>query len=212
MEQKKNALPQAMHTRTPRRFHRNNTQYLVTLAIFAALIVVLQFWGSGIKIGITSLSLVLIPVVLGGLLLGIKAGAILGLFFALVTILCGAFGLDAFTLYLLQMHPILTVLTCLVKGTAAGFLPPLIHRLLHHRFPHLSIIVAAACAPLANTSLFMLGMTTMLGTLSAKVGDVVYFLFFTILVCNFLVELAVNLVAAPAIYRIVHAVDQQYRR
>ena len=200
--------------RTPRRFHRNNTQYMVTLAFLVALIVVLQYVGGLIPPinGVVGLSFVLIPIVIGGLVLGVKAGAILGLVFGIfVFVWCGVLGREALTTILYNYNPIMTAIICVVKGVGAGVVPPLLHRLLYHRFPRVSTFVVTAAAPITNTALFLLGMTFMLEPLRGANVDVLKFFFYTIPVCNFLPELVINLVAAPAIYRIVHAVAKQQR-
>lgn len=202
----------------PRRLHKNKTQYMVTLAMLIALVVVLQFLGAMIPpIGPTSLSFVLIPIVIGGLVLGVKAGGILGLTFGLVTIIRGLAGMDALTTHLLYyndeaINMVLTIVVCLVKGIAAGVVPPLVHIALHRRLPRASVFISAAVAPFVNTALFMLGMTFLLTPLAALVGDAIYFLFFTIMICNFLPELAINVIAAPAIYRVTHAMAKKIRK
>ena len=56
---------------------RQRTFYLVLLAIFLALVLLLQTLGSFIHIGPVSISLVLIPIVIGGMMLGPLGGAIL---------------------------------------------------------------------------------------------------------------------------------------
>ena len=61
-----------------------SAKYVTTLAVLLALVVLFQVFGSYIKIGTTSFSFVLVPIVLGGVLLGVIAGAILGFAFSLV--------------------------------------------------------------------------------------------------------------------------------
>ncbi|MBQ2806709.1 MAG: ECF transporter S component [Clostridia bacterium] len=200
--------------RTPRRFHRNNTQYMVTLALLAALVVVLQLWGSAIPIGTTSLSLVLIPIVIGGLVLGVRAGAFLGLVFGVfVFVFCGVLGNDPFTAFLFAQRPVMTALICIVKGGVAGLVPPLVHRALSRRFPHGSVVLAATVAPICNTGIFLLGMLIIVSTLRTYLAGAmtVGYFFGAIILVNFAVELAVNLIVSPAIYRIVHAVAKQQR-
>ena len=79
------------------------TKKIVYFAILLALVVVLQFVGSYIKIGPVSISLVLVPIVLGGLLLGCAAGAALGFSFGMITFIAGVAGLDPFTFALFQV-------------------------------------------------------------------------------------------------------------
>lgn len=213
-----NAETQSAPRASIRRLHKNKTQYMVTLAMLVALVVALQFLGAMIPpIGPTSLSFVLIPIVIGGLVLGVKAGAILGLTFGIVTVIRGLAGMDALTTWLMfynesAWNMVVTILVCLIKGTVAGIACPLVHQLLHRYAPRTSVIVAAAVAPVVNTGLFAVGMLFLLEPLSALVGNAAYFLGFTILVCNFLPELAINLVASPAIYRITHVVAGKMRK
>ena len=55
------------------------TKNMVGVALFIAIVVVLQMLGGGIKVGgMFSISLVLIPIVVGAALYGWKAGGILG--------------------------------------------------------------------------------------------------------------------------------------
>ena len=76
------------HTRTAR---------LTTLALLAALVVVLQTVASGIKVGPVPITLTLVPIVIGAILMGPKAGALLGGVFGAVTLIAGIIGADAFT-------------------------------------------------------------------------------------------------------------------
>ena len=92
---------------------RNNKTYrMVLLGVLSALVIVLQLWGSAIPFfGGTSLCLVLIPIVVGGLILGVKAGTFLGLLFGVFVFLwCGVLGYDPFTAFLFQNQPVMTAL------------------------------------------------------------------------------------------------------
>ena len=198
-----------------RRARGNKTLYMVTLAILTALVVVLQLWGSAIPMpGSTSLSLVLIPIVIGGLVLGVKAGAFLGFVFGLfVFVWCGVLGYDPFTAFLFANEPVMTALICIVKGTAAGLVPPIVHRALRNRFPFSSVVVASALAPVCNTGIFMIGMAIIMKTLETYLAGAMtvgYFLGAIILV-NFTIEFAFNLILSPALYRIMGAVAKQYK-
>ena len=104
-------------------FSAKNIAYF---AVLLALVVVLQCCGGFIKIGGTSLSFVLVPIVLGGILLGPLAGGLLGFIFGFIVLMYGVSGADPFTGYLLTNSPVMTVLICLVKGVLAGIIPALI--------------------------------------------------------------------------------------
>lgn len=192
---------------------RNNKTYrMVLLGVLSALVIVLQLWGSAIPFfGGTSLCLVLIPIVVGGLILGVKAGTFLGLLFGVFVFLwCGVLGYDPFTAFLFQNQPVMTALICIGKGAVAGLVPPLVHRALSKKLPFPSVIIASALAPICNTGLFMLGMFTILGTLKSYLGTMsVGYFFGAIILINFTVELVINLIASPAIYRIAQVITRK---
>lgn len=192
---------------------RNDKTYkMVLLGVLSALVIVLQLWGSAIPFfGGTSLCLVLIPIVVGGLILGVKAGAFLGLLFGVfVFVWCGVLGYDPFTAYLFQNQPIMTALICILKGGAAGLVPPLVHRALARKLPLPSVIIASALAPICNTGLFTLGMFLILGTLKSYLGGMTVGYFFgAIILVNFAVEFAVNLIASPAIFRVAQVITRK---
>ena len=195
-----------------KRSANRKTVNLVSLGILLALVVILQFWGSGIKVGPTSFSLVLIPIALGGMLLGPSAGAILGFTFGLITFLCGLFGLDPFTRTLLDSQFVITMLLCIVKGTAAGWGAGFLYKMLSTKNDLLASFVAAGAAPLINTGIFAIGSLFLRGTLEANfVGEGVnffYFLFVGLIGINFLVEFSVNMIAAAALCRVVRVVEK----
>ena len=72
-----------------RRTDLDKTRRLVALALFTAIVVVLQLLGSFIRFGTFSISLVLVPIVIGAVLYGPWAGAFLGAVFGLVVLLSG---------------------------------------------------------------------------------------------------------------------------
>ena len=70
---------------------------LTSLALLAALVVVLQTIATGIKIGPVPISLTLVPIVVGAILFGPSAGAFLGGVFGVVCLIAGIAGTDQFT-------------------------------------------------------------------------------------------------------------------
>lgn len=183
-------------------------------SIFLALVILLQTLGSYIKIGATSISLVLIPIVLGGALLGVTAGAFLGFVFGLITLIAGLSGADFFTMTLLEYNPLITTLICLGKGVFAGLIPALVYKAMQARQTKLAIFVASALAPIVNTGLFIFGSLFIIDTLKANFiaegQGVLYFLFIGCAGINFIVELSVNLIAAPALLRLIDIVKRTF--
>lgn len=176
-------------------------------AVLLALVVVLQIWGGSIKIGVTSFSLVLIPIVLGGVMFGVSAGAILGFVFGLIVLIYGITGADAFTALLFNEHPFLTSLLCLGKGAAAGAAAGAMFALVRKKNDYAAIFASSAIAPIVNTGLFILGALLMSDTLSASeyVAEGTTVLYFLVIGCaglNFIVEFVVNLILSPALYTV----------
>ena len=180
---------------------------MTELAILTAIVLVLQLSGTAIKLGGTSISLVLIPIVLGAVLLGPSAGAWLGFVFGTVTFIAGVTGLDSFTQILFINHPFITALICFGKAIFAGLAAGFIYRALVKFNPYIAAIAAAAVAPIVNTGLFILGGLTMTGTLATNFAEpagqsVIYFLIIGCAGLNFIFELLLNLILSPVIYRV----------
>ena len=154
-----------------------------------------------------------LPVILSGILLGPLAGALLGLEFGVIVFVAGFVGADGFTFILIQDHPIYTALICIGKGVLAGFGAGLVYRLLANKNKLAAVIAAAATTPIINTALFIIGALFMQSTLKSNfLGEGETVVYFLIVVCagvNFLLELLLNLLVAPALAR---AVDTANRR
>jgi len=191
------------------------TVRLTQLSILAALIVVLQLMSYGIKIGAFNLSLVLIPIVVGGVLFGARSGAVLGFIFGVVVVICCISGMDAGGNILWNVNPWLTALVCLAKGTAAGAaggaIASLFQKLKH---PIIGVFAAAIVVPIVNTGLFTLAMWFLFReTLIAWAAgqDAVYYIFFGLTGLNFLIEFGLNVVLSPVTERIITAVRRSAR-
>ena len=188
-----------------------STRTLVLGAMLTALVVVFQFIGSAIKFGPFSISLVLVPIVVGAALYGPLAGAWLGLVFGAVVLLAGDAGV------FLTIDPFGTVLTVLVKGMAAGFLAGLAYRLIEKKNALVAVFVAAAVCPIVNTGVFLLGCVLFfLPTIRAWGADagfdnVAAYMFLGLAGGNFLFELLFNLVLSPAIHRVLLLVEKKVR-
>ena len=189
---------------------------MVQLAILLAVVVVLQCFLGSIKVGATSFSVVLVPIVVGALILGPAAGAFLGFAFGLVVLIYGISGQDVFTNMLFQAHPVFTAIICLGKGAAAGWGAGMVSKLFVKASSFWASVAAAATAPILNTGLFILGgLTLVRGTLEANLAtfgadSVVVFLVIGCAGVNFLVEFFVNMILSPAIYRIVTIVRRKF--
>ena len=187
---------------------------LTSLALLTAIVVVLQLIGSSFRIGPIPFSLVLVPIVIGAILFGPWAGALLGAVFGVMALSGGISGTDTFTATLWSFSPFWTALTCLLKGAACGAAAGLVYRVLAKK-QTLACILAAVVCPIVNTSVFALVMLTALRTPLMQMaavygwtGSAVTVLFVTVIGVNFFVELGINAVLSAAIARIIKAVQR----
>lgn len=193
---------------------------MVELAVLTALIVVLQQFS--IPLGENSLCLVLIPIVVGAVLLGPSAGAFLGgVFGVVITVLAFQARLGVLTTKMLESNAFITIAICMLKGIAAGWVAGLIAKAFKKR-EFIGIVLAAAAAPVVNTGIYLLGITTVFRDITLQwaatdpqvnyTGGSIVFLAFVILVgVNFIIELTANLVLSPSIAAIVRAVRKTTR-
>ena len=103
---------------------------------------------------------------------------------------------------------VMTVIVCLLKGTAAGYVAGLVYRAISKKNALAGVIVAAAAAPVVNTGLFVLAMLLFYQPqLQAWAGDtaVATYIVTGLVGVNFLLELGVNLVLSPTITRLIAA-------
>ena len=180
-----------------------NTQKLVLLALFTAVVAVLSYFGGFIKIGgLASISLTLIPVVLGAALLGPKAGAWLG------AVSGAVFFLTADAVFWLGLSVHGTIITVMVKGIVAGLLAGLTYKLLKGVNHYLAVIVSAIVCPTVNTAIFLLGCliffvdTVTAGAVAEGMSVGGYLIVFFVGL-NFVFELLLNILVSPALFRII---------
>lgn len=189
------------------------------IAVLVALVVVLQLWGSSIPIGFAGLrlSFVLIPITLGGIILGHIAGCVLGLVFGFVVLMTGVTGIEPFTAYLLADNPILTILTVLLKGAVAGAVCGLLFDAVKNKNRLVAVFVAAASVPILNTSIFILGTLCMSKSIHSFMQDIsafdgrniMYIIIVGLVGINFLIELLINLICSPALHTVARVVENQ---
>lgn len=179
------------------------TQRVALGAVFTALVIILQLIGSAIRFGPFSISLVLVPIVLGAAFCGYKIGGFLGFVFGLTVLISG----DAAAFLTVDVFG--TVITVLLKGTLCGLAAGLMYELLSKKNPYVAVISAAIICPIVNTGIFLLGcIIFFLETIAewgaglgfAGVGE---YMLFGLVGGNFLVEMGANIILAPVIIRIL---------
>ena len=99
---------------------QGNTQRLAVLAVLTAIVIILQA-AVVIPLGPFTVTLTMLPIIIGAIMYGPLGGAVLGTVFGVVVsiqVLTGAAG--AFSTAMLEYQPAATILICLLKGIAAG--------------------------------------------------------------------------------------------
>ena len=184
---------------------------LVGLSLLMALIVVLQIMGNFIHIGPVALSLVLIPIVIGGAMYGPAGGALLGATFSVMAIIFCVNGMDAGGAMVFQANPILCVLVVMSKGTLAGLASGWIYALVKDRNSYLAMLCAAIVCPVVNTGVFLLCMFAFFqDVLQVWAGgsNVVGYVLTGLVLMNFLPELLLNVMVSSSAERILSTVKK----
>lgn len=185
------------------------TRKMTGLAIFTAIIVVLQVLCTFVRFGPFSITLALAPIIIGTAMYGKGAGAYLGGVFGAVVLVTGLLGWDGGTVMLLMgINPLGCVLLCLLKGVAAGFFAGLCYELIAKKNDKLGVLISGVVCPVVNTGLFIVGMLVFFfDTLSGWAGgqNLLLYIIVGLTGVNFLVELAVNIVLSSGITRIIRA-------
>lgn len=181
---------------------KTSTYRLVGTAIFTAIVVVLQFIGFFLRFGTFSISLVLMPIVLGAALFGVASGAWLGLVFGIVVLVSG----DAAPFLAISVPG--TVITVIAKGVLAGFVCALAYKLIENKNRYAAVLVSSILCPVVNTGVFLLGcriffFDTISQWASGEGVSVYKYMIFMLVGINFIIELAINLLLDPVILRIL---------
>ena len=181
---------------------------MASIALLMALVVVMQAIGSIIpSVSGFTISLVLIPIVLGAALFGPVAGAILGGTFGVIVYINCVTGADMGGAMVFQANPVLCFIVVLGKGSLAGAAAGWVYKLLKGKNPYVAMILAAAVCPFVNTAVFVTCMLTFfMDVLSAwaEGGDVFAYILSGLVLLNFVPELIINLLFSPASMRILH--------
>ncbi len=182
---------------------KQNTQKIVFAAILTALVIVLQYVSMALRFGMFSITLVLVPVVIGAATCGVLTGAWLGFVFGVIVLLTG----DAASF--LAIDFLGTIVTVLAKGALCGVAAGLVYKALQGKNKYLAVMAAAVTCPIVNTGVFLLGcLVFFLETIkawgvAAGFTNVTAYMFIGLAGTNFIIELVTNIILAPVILRVL---------
>lgn len=185
----------------------SKTRRLTELALFTAIVVVLQVISTLVKFGPFSITLTLVPIVVGAAIYGPKTGAYLGGVFGLVATVASITGMDPGGALYWNAQPLFTVLVIMAKGILAGLAAGFAYQALKKHQTAAAVVAAILC-PVVNTGIFLLGTFTLFYDLLLTMAggtNVIVFALTGLLGWNFVVEFLVSLVLGPVVVRIVNA-------
>ena len=188
-----------------------NVYRLTGLGILTAIIIVLQVFTTFVHFGPFSITLALIPIVVGAAMYGIGAGAYLGAVFSVVVVIMSATGGDPGGFMVWSANPFLCAVLCMLKGTMAGLCAGAVYKALSGKNKIVAAVLAALVSPIVNTGIFIIGMLVFFkDTLAAWAGgsDLLTYIILGLTGVNFLIELGVNIVLSPIVVKIIDAVNK----
>lgn len=178
-----------------------STKTLALGAMLSALVVVLQMVAkvSSAFLPVT-ISLSLIPIVIGAATCHYGMGAWLGLVSAVVILLSGS--AEPF----FSFSPAATVLVVLAKAIASGLVSGLIYKWLSKKNSTIAIFTASIACPIINTGIFLLGCYLFFMELITSLAggqDVAAFVITALIGWNFVFEFGTSLIFSPTIKKII---------
>lgn len=180
---------------------RSRTYKMVGAALFTAIVFALQFVSMGLRFSMFSITLVLMPVVVGAALFGVSVGAWLGFVFGIAVLLTG----DAAPFLAISIPG--TIFVVLLKGLLAGFAAGGAYKLLEKKSQFAAVLIASIVCPVVNTGIFLIGCRLFFfDTVTAWAGgtNVFHYMIFGLVGINFLIELGINLILNPVIVTIIN--------
>ena len=182
---------------------KTNTRTVAIGAALTAIVIVLQLLGSFIHLGPFSVSLVLVPIVIGAATCGVGIATWLGFVFAVTVLLSG----DAAAFMGINIFG--TIVTVVLKGMACGFAAGLVFKALQKVNFLVAVLAASVICPIVNTGVFLWGCWVFFLEEIASWGaaggftNVAAYMFLGLAGGNFIFELITNLVLSPAVSTIL---------
>ncbi len=136
---------------------RSKVLNMTELSLLTAIIFVMAFTPLGyLRTGGVEITFIVVPVAVGAVLLGVKAGAFLGFVFGLTSFI-QCFGMSAFGTMLFNAKPLATAISCIVPRIIVGIVPALVYQWMSTHVKKKSIATAVSCvlAPITNTILYL---------------------------------------------------------
>lgn len=194
------------------KWNAKKTQTVVGMGMLTALVAVLQVFASTIRLGPVSITLTLVPIIIGAALYGWKAGAWLGFVFGVIVM----FTPDVAAFMAISVPA--TLVTVLLKGTLAGLCAGLVYTAIKKKNRTAAVVVSGITAPIVNTGIFLLGcamffmeIVKALAAENDMADNVLKYVIVGMVSWNFLVELGINMLLSSAIVFIIGIVKKRMK-
>ncbi|WP_426351247.1 ECF transporter S component [Alloiococcus sp. CFN-8] len=176
---------------------------MVRLAILIGIILLMSYTPLGyLKVGAVEITFIMIPVVVGAVVMGPKAGAFLGGVFGFTSFL-QCFGFSAFGTMLFGINPVFTFILCMVPRILMGWLSGVIFKKLHDvdKTNVASYVIACISGAILNTVLFVGFLLALFGNTEyiQSFGSNLWLIIVAIVGVNGLIEAGVCAVVGSAI-------------
>lgn len=185
------------------------------LGILVGLVIVLQIFASAIPMFGITLNFSLIPIALAGITMGVIGGTIVGFACGVVVFITMAvMGLEPSTAFLFQTNPFVLTVMCIGKTTIAGAVSGLLFKVVSKKNRVVAVGISSLAIPVVNTGIYMLGMVIMKSSvadflqLNSSTASVVFVVVFGLIWLNFLLEMVVNVIFTPILYRVIKVIDK----
>ena len=181
------------------------TKELVFAAVMTAVVLVMQIIAvlTRMFLPMFAINLVLIPIVIGASMGGVKIGAWLGLVSGIAVLISG----DAASFLAINVPG--TIITVLLKGVISGIAAAFVYKLLEKKNRYVAVLLSAIVCPVANTGVFILGCVTFfMDTLKVWGEGLGYTNAFAYMILgmigiNFIIELILNVILSPTAVRLI---------
>ena len=184
------------------------TNRLVRLAVLVAVLLLMAYTPLGyLKVGALEISFLMLPVVVGAIIIGPAAGALLGGIFGFTSFL-QCLGTSAFGVMLFSINPVFTFITCMIPRILAGWLPGILFKALHKhgKTKFVSFAVASTSGAVLNTIFFVSTLLLLFGSTEyvQSFGANLWAIVVALVGVNGVVEALVSAVVGTAVSKAIY--------
>ena len=182
---------------------------MVMITILSVVAIVLRLFSNYVQFGPVSITLALIPIVVGAIIHGPLAGFAIGCFAGVITFVAPT------TIAIFWPYGVFaTFLVCVLKMGLAGLVSGYLYKLINKSNSKVAVVISSISVPLVNTGLFAFAAyiyyKDLLTSLAPTDQTIVAYLFLSFIGVNFIIEFLVNSLLSPVVLRLVNFANNKY--